>query len=252
MPRQPPMRENGIGDLLADGADRMERGARILENHRHGRAMQAAEVAARNPGDVLPAKPDMACRDPARSVQQPRDRKTGDGFARAALTDQAKHLALAERQCDATHRLDQAMSRREGDVQVFDFEQRSSHVRMRGSRISRMPSPSRLKHNTDSISARPGKATNHHLPVEMKRAPSATMMPHSGVGGFTPRPMKESPAALRIAQPRLSDTCTAIAGSTFGSRKRNTTEIWLSPQARAASTQPRLRRTLTSARAKRM
>ena len=55
-----------------------------------------------------------------------------------------------------------------------------------------------------------------------------------------------------IAQPRLSDICTTIAGSTLGSRKRSTTETWLSPLARAASTQPRLRRTFTSARAKRM
>ncbi len=125
-------------------------------------------------------------------------------------------------------------------------------VRIRGSRMSRSPSPSRLKHSTVSISARPGNATSHHLPVVMKRAPSATMMPHSGVGACTPRPMKDSPAAFRIAQPRLSEICTAIAGSTFGSRKRSTTDRWPSPQARAASTQPALRRTFTSARAKRM
>ena len=43
---------------------------------------------------------------------------------------------------------------------------------MRGSRISRTPSPSRLKHSTVSINARPGNATSHHLPVEMKRARS--------------------------------------------------------------------------------
>src|SRR5204863_8860415 len=153
----------------------------------------------------------------------------------------AEHLSLAERQRDAAHRLNKATPRREGDVQVVQCQQRFSHVRMRGSRMSRTPSPSRLKHSTVSMSARPGKATSHHLPVEMKRAPSATMMPHSGVGGLTPRPIKESPAALRMAQPRLSDTCTAIAGSTFGSRKRSTTEKWLSPHARAASTQPTLR-----------
>ncbi len=119
-----------------------------------------------------------------------------------------------------------------------------------GSRMSRSPSPSRLKHNTASINASPGKSDQPPFAVEMKRAPSATMMPHYGVGGLTPSPMKESPAALRMAQPRLSDICTAMAGKTFGSRKRNTTDAWLSPLARAASTQPRLRRTLTSARAK--
>src|SRR5439155_11222195 len=141
-------------------------------------------------------------------IEQPRDRKTSDGFARAAFADEAEHFALAERQRHATHRLDQAAPCREGDVQVIQCQQ--GHVRMRGSRISRTPSPSRLKHSTVSINARPGKATSHHLPVEMKRAPSATMMPHSGVGGLTPRPIKESPAALRIAQPRLSEICTAM------------------------------------------
>ena len=52
---------------------------------------------------------------------------------------------------------------------------------------------------TASISDRPGKSAIHHSPDAMKEAPSATMMPHSGVGGRTPRPMKESPAALRMA-----------------------------------------------------
>ena len=65
--------------------------------------------------------------------------------------------------------------------------------------MSRSPSPSRLKQNTASISAAPGNSAIHHSPEMMKLAPSATMMPHSGVGGRTPRPMKERPAAFRIA-----------------------------------------------------
>ena len=68
-----------------------------------------------------------------------------------------------------------------------------------GSMMSRSPSPSRLKQNTASISAAPGNSAIHHSPDWMKLAPSATMMPHSGVGGRTPRPMKDRPAALRIA-----------------------------------------------------
>src|ERR1700749_2681552 len=123
-----------------------------------------------------------------------------------------------QREIDAAQRLHHAVAGRKADAQIFDLQQRFGHVRIRGSRMSRSPSPSRLKHNTASIKARPGNATSHHFPVEMKRAPSATMMPHSGVGGLTPRPINESPAALRMAQPRLSDICTAIAGKTFGSK----------------------------------
>src|ERR1700726_281184 len=214
--------------------------------------MQSAEVAIRYFRDVLPTKQNPARSDPPGRVEQPRGRKPGDGFARAAFADEAKHFALLERERHPAHRLDKAAAGRKRNVKIFDAQQRLGHVRIRGSRMSRIPSPSRLKHSTASISANPGNATSHHFPVEMKRAPSATMMPHSGVGGLTPRPIKESPAALRMAQPRLSDICTDMAGSTFGSRKRSTTEIWLSPDARAASTQPTLRRTLTSARAKRM
>ena len=65
--------------------------------------------------------------------------------------------------------------------------------------MSRSPSPSRLKQNTASISAAPGNSAIHHSPDWMKLAPSATMMPHSGAGGRTPRPMKDRPAALRMA-----------------------------------------------------
>src|SRR5439155_17794997 len=107
-----------IGDLSADSTDRIGRGARVLEDHRHRGAMEMAEIAGRYLRDVLPTKPDMACRDPPGRIEQPRDRKTGDGLARAALADEAEHLALAERQRDTTHRLDRSAPCRESDVQV--------------------------------------------------------------------------------------------------------------------------------------
>src|SRR6266853_6125095 len=90
------------------------------------------------------------------------------------------------------------------------------HVRRCGSTMSRKPSPRRLKQNTEIIRAAPGKNAIHHLPLTMSAAPSATMMPHSAVGGRTPRPMKERPAALRIAYPSVNDTCTIISGMMFG------------------------------------
>src|SRR6202047_4118895 len=77
------------------------------------------------------------------------------------------------------------------------------HVLRCGSTMSRSPSPSRLKQNTAIICARPGNNAIHHSPDTMKLAPSASMMPHSRVGGRTPSPMKERPAALRVAEPTV-------------------------------------------------
>src|SRR5207244_6062672 len=135
-------------DRAPQGREGIERRPRALKVLCHRRAVQMAETTRRYPRDVLPAKPDMACRDPPGRIEQPRDRKTGDGLARAALADKAEHLALAERQRNATYRLDKPTPCREGDVQVAQCQQRLGHVRMRGSRISRTPSPSRLKHST--------------------------------------------------------------------------------------------------------
>src|SRR6266700_1207600 len=99
------MSQDGIGDLLADGTDRIERRTRILEDHRHRGTMQIAEITPRYLHDVLPAKPNIACRDPPRGIEQPRYRKAGDGFARSALANEAEHLTLTQRQRYSTHRL---------------------------------------------------------------------------------------------------------------------------------------------------
>src|SRR5207247_6985662 len=143
------------------------------------------------------------------------------------------------------------------DGKVFDVEQRNGfvhgrpHVRRWGSTMSRNPSPSRLKQNTATINAASGKNAIHHSPDTMKAAPSATMMPHSGTGGRTPRPMNDRPAALRMAQPMLSESCTIIGGRQFGKMWNASTRAGPLPARRAASTYPASRRTLVSARAMR-
>src|SRR5690606_13516571 len=58
-----------------------------------------------------------------------------------------------------------------------------------GSSQSRTPSPIKLKPMTTVRIASPGKADTHHCATSWR--PSATMEPHSGVGGTTPNPRKE-------------------------------------------------------------
>ena len=47
-------------------------------------------------------------------------------------------------------------------------------------------------------------------------APTAIMLPHSGVGTRTPAPTKLSPAVSRTAQPMFTDTCTSAGAMPFG------------------------------------
>ena len=68
-----------------------------------------------------------------------------------------ERFARVERERDPAHRLDEAAAGRERDVQVLDAQQRLGHVRIRGSRMSRIPSPSRLKHSTASHQREAGK-----------------------------------------------------------------------------------------------
>jgi hypothetical protein len=44
----------------------------------------------------LATKPDIARGNPPGCIEQPSDRKTGDGFARTALADEAKRLTFIE------------------------------------------------------------------------------------------------------------------------------------------------------------
>ena len=53
----------------------------------------------------------------------------------------------------------------------------------------------------------PGKTDSHHSPETMYWAPSAIIAPSSGVGGWTPTPMKLIAAVSRIAQARKSVAC---------------------------------------------
>src|SRR5713101_4770728 len=213
-----------ILDLVTDFADRIERRARILEDHRDFAAAQVAHLVFAGGLDVDAGEHHRAFGDLAGAVEYPHHRVGGDGFSRAGFADDAERLAFGDSDVDVLHRLDDAAPGGEFHGEIVDVEQRLRghgsaliclsmifsenrfplfrimlYVLRCGSTMSRKPSPSRLKQNTAIISARPGNSAIHHSPDTMKPAPSATMMPHSAVGGRTPSPMNDSPAALRMA-----------------------------------------------------
>src|SRR5262245_49623452 len=137
-------------------------------------------------------------------------------------------------QGDAVQHLDRTAIGAEAELQVTDAQRRGGR-HCSAPRISRSASPTRLKPNTATRMARPGKTVSHQ---ESGRyfAPSATIEPRSGVGGCTPRPRKESDEAIRMTKPRSSVILVRIDGTQFGRISRNMTWVLEAPITSAAST----------------
>src|SRR5712691_1070105 len=88
----------------------------------------------------------------------------------------------------------------------------------RGSRASRSPSPSRLKANTVTRIARPGKIVIHGL-ISMSVRFCFKSQPQVGVGGCVPKPRKLSDASMTMAVPILSVEVTIIGARQLGSTR---------------------------------
>jgi len=111
-----------LGDLLAAGEDGVERGHRLLEDHRD-------VVAAERPHLILGELEEVAAleQDPAGDVaavarQQPHDAERGDALATARLTDDAEGAALIDVEVDAVDRLDRAVLGLEVGLEALDPE----------------------------------------------------------------------------------------------------------------------------------
>ena len=68
--------------------------------------------------------------------------------------------------------------------------------------------------------ASPGKVEIHHARPSTSR-PTATISPHSGVGGCAPSPRKLRPAPTEMAWPNSSVESTSSGIAMFGSTCRN-------------------------------
>src|SRR5712672_3659808 len=227
--------EQHVLDLLSYLPDRVQGRARALEDHGHFTPAQFAQRFRPRRQQVDAAHCNAAAGDLGRLIVETHDGVGGDGFARSTFTDHAYDLAARDRQGYAFQCPHHAVTGAELHRQIVDLELRH-HTRFLGSRRSRSPSPSMLKQNTASTRAAPGNMKAHHSPEMMKLAPSDTMMPHSGVGGRTPSPMNDRPAAFRIAHPMFSEACTIIGGRMFGTMWFSRTIRDPLPPMRAAST----------------
>jgi hypothetical protein len=110
--------------MPTDRVDRVQRGHRVLEDHRDLVAAQRAELARRGMQDVLAVEEHLAARDRVDLRVEAHDRQAGDALAAAGLANDAESLAILDREADAVDGLDDAVVGAEMRLKVADLEQR--------------------------------------------------------------------------------------------------------------------------------
>src|SRR5262249_20687157 len=141
----------------------------------------------------------------------------GDALATARFAHQAERLAAADRE---RHLFDRVVGVLAGkrDAQILDLEKRLGHARLVvdcGSRISRKPSPRRLRPSTVKKIASPGNTESQGAALIWSRA-SESMLPQLGKGGRMPSPRNDSAASARIAPPMPRVAITIKGPRMFG------------------------------------
>ena len=157
------MQADGLADLVADRVDRVERGHRLLEDHRDVVAAHVAHPRLGGVEQVFAGKPDFTIRNaPRRHRHQPHDGERRHALAAAGFADNAKGPAGLQIEAEPVdHARDSAVLQVELDRQAPDFEQRAHRCLSFGLKASFRPSPIRLTDSTVMKMARPGKVTGH-------------------------------------------------------------------------------------------
>ncbi len=119
-----PVQLDGLADLVADGEDRVERGAGLLEDVGDLRPAQVAQLIFAHAQDVaaleLDAAGDVARR---RRGKQAREGQRADAFAAAALAHDGERFAGGHGEGNAVDGLDRRVRRAEVDAEIFNVEQ---------------------------------------------------------------------------------------------------------------------------------
>jgi hypothetical protein len=132
-----------LHDLEADGEHRVERGHRLLEDHRDVAPAYLAHLVVRQLQEIATLEEDPPADDPPGGLRkQPHDRERRDRFSASRFADERDHFTGANGIGDAFHRAHYPARGDEVDVQVFDFEQPGTA----GRRVARCDASDRLVH----------------------------------------------------------------------------------------------------------
>ena len=157
------MRQDRLGQLIADPQQRIEAGQRILEDDADPPPADLAHPLPAADCRCARRREDLAAGDPAGRIEQADDGEAGERFAGAGFADDAEHLAWRDVERDAVERGQRPLPGGEFHLEIANRKQRAGHFSL-GLSASRNQSPSRLTASTSAASVRPGKATIHHSP----------------------------------------------------------------------------------------
>jgi hypothetical protein len=119
-----PVPHHGLGDLIADGVDGVERQHRLLEDHGGDTATDLLEPGLVERQHVL-AGERYGSFDPSTARRQhAQQRSQRHALTRARLAKEAEHLALRQRDVDAVERVDRALAV-EAHVEIADVDHRA-------------------------------------------------------------------------------------------------------------------------------
>ena len=141
------MQPQRLGDLGADGADRVQRGHRVLVDQPDAAAPDLADVRLAQ-RQQLPALQLDRAGDPGRAGQQPQQRQAGHALARARLAHDRDRLAPLDRETDPVHRVHRRVLGGEPHAQVGD---RQGGAHGRPAKSFRWTTPSFITNRTFSI-----------------------------------------------------------------------------------------------------
>ena len=144
--------------LPADEHGRIERGHRLLIDHRDLRAADRAQLGFREARHVAALEADRPIGDAPEPREVAHDGERDRRLAAARFADQSHRLAGHDPAGKVHDRRDFAGSSEERDAETVDFEDRIDHAPLHQSRsdCSRIASASRFKPSTNDISARAG------------------------------------------------------------------------------------------------
>ena len=117
------LRVDHFGQLVADGEHRVQRGLRVLQDHRDLAPPNLPHLPLALGKKILALQQYLALHGPGGFIgQQAHQRQGGDALAAAGLADQAQHLAAVQRKADAIDGLYDATAQEEMGVKVPHLE----------------------------------------------------------------------------------------------------------------------------------
>ena len=129
--RQALMQRDRLADLPPDREQRIERGHRLLEDHRDAVAADVLHLAFGQAEQIGALEADRAIDDATRRAgDEAQDGQRGDALAAAGLADHAERLAAAQAVGHAVDRAHDTGGREEMRVEIVDLQQRSGGCRV--------------------------------------------------------------------------------------------------------------------------